>query len=250
MTTILMSNLGYLRGIDGRLIQHLLYAHRHFYCSVDIQKRSLQQLIALMEEEDPDLCCFVEIDKGSSTSANFNQIEMLISDKYPFFDIENKYAHDSKLRQLPRSKGKSNAFVAKHNYVFEKMSFEYGTKRLIYRIELRAGLTLFFAHFSLKRQVRAQQLLQLRRMLAETQGEHILLGDFNILTGLGELQPLLRDSEHVLLNKEDVPTFTFHRFVRLLDLCICSKTLASRIELKVIPQPYSDHAALLLKLAS
>ncbi len=247
-TTILMSNLGYLRGIDGRLIQHLLYAHRHFYCPVDIQKRALQQLIALMEAENPDLCCFVEIDKGSSTSANFNQIEMLTGDAYPFYDIENKYAHDSKLRQLPRSKGKSNAFVAKNNYPFEKMSFDHGTKRLIYKIELAKNLTLFFAHFSLRRQVRAQQLLQVRRMLEETPGEQILLGDFNILTGLKELQPLLHGSNFVLMNKEDVPTFTFHKFEKLLDLCICSKSLEKRIDLRIIPQPYSDHAALLLKL--
>lgn len=245
---ILMSNLGYLRGIDGRLIQHMLYAHRHFYCPVDIQKRALQQLIALIDSENPDICCFVEIDKGSSTSAHFNQIEHLIGDTYPYFDIENKYALTSRLRDLPRSKGKSNAFIAKRDVPYEKLYFDHGTKRLIYKLRLSDNLTLFFAHFSLKKPVRAQQLLQIRHLLETTPGRHIFLGDFNILTGFGELKPLLAQSDLCLLNDESVPTFTFHRFEKTLDLCLCSSSLRGNLGLRVIPQPFSDHAALLLNI--
>ena len=243
-----MSNLGYLRGIDGRLVQHLLYAHRHFYCSIDTQKRALQQLIGLIEEENPDLCCFVEIDKGSSTSAHFNQMEMLVSEKYPFFDIENKYALDSKLRTLPRSRGKSNAFLSKREYPYEKMYFDHGIKRLVYKIQLEPALTVFFAHFSLKKEVRAQQLLQVKQLMEHTPGEHIFLGDFNILTGFRELGPLLHGQKLKLMNREEDPTFTFHRIQKVLDLCICSESLAKRLHLRVIPQAFSDHSALFLEI--
>lgn len=245
---ILMSNLGYLRGIDGRLIQHLLYMRRHFYCPVDVQKGALQQLLALMEVEDPDICCFVEIDTGSSTSADFNQVEALVSKTYPFFDSENKYAPHSRLRTLPRARGKSNAFIAKWPFPFEKIYFSAGTKRLIYKVRLAEYLTLFFAHFSLKKTVRAQQLRQVRNLLIDTPGESIFLGDFNILTGFTELAPLLHQSNLCLMNSENQHTFTFHRFRKVLDLCICSQSLAPIIDLRVIPQPFSDHAALLVKV--
>jgi exonuclease III len=230
---ILMSNLGYLRGIDGTLGQHFRYAHRHIYCSVATQKKSLKQLEKLIEREDPDICCFVEIDKGSSDLANFNQLEALISDHYVFYDIENKYGTASRLRSLPFSRGKSNAFLAKRAFDYEKIYFTHGTKRLIYKIQIDTDISLFFAHFSLKKDVRVQQLRQVRQLLQDTPGEHIVLGDFNIL-----------------MNDKDVPTFTFHRIKKALDLCICSESLAPRVKLQVIAQPYSDHSALLLEVVS
>src|SRR5262249_1023438 len=82
----------------------------------------------------------------------------------------------------------------------------------------------------------------------ETHGEVILLGDFNIHAGFGELAPLLHENELEVLNKEEHPTFTFHKKQMALDLCICSRAIAPHIDLRIIPQPYSDHAALLLKV--
>lgn len=245
---ILMSNLGYMRGINGGLAHHFYYAHRHFYCSIPVQKKSLRQLISIIENEDPDICCFVEIDKGSSDSANFNQLSELVNEKYSFFDGENKYGQSSRLRSLPFSKGKSNAFIAKQNFEYEKIYFTHGTKRLIYKIILDKNTTLFFTHFSLKKNVRMHQLLQVRQLLHETSGDVILLGDFNIISGFAELTPLLHENNLRLLNEEHTPTFTFHKIKKAIDLCICSENIAHNLELKIIPQPYSDHAALLLEI--
>jgi len=245
-----MSNLGHMRGINGKLAHHLRYAHRHVYCSIAAQKKSLQQLTAILEQEDPDICCFVEIDKGSSDSANFNQLEVLVNEKYHFSDIENKYGQKSRLRSLPFSRGKSNAFLAKQKFDYEKIYFNHGTKRLIYKITLDKNTTLLFTHFSLKKQVRAQQLVHVRELIQTTPGDVILLGDFNVLSGFQELAPLLHDNNLRLLNKEHEPTFTFHRLQRAIDLCICSENIAERLDLRIIPQPYSDHAALLVELRS
>lgn len=243
---ILLSNLGYARGIGGQLSHHVLRAHRHFYCSPAVQKQSLRQLSAIIAEEDPDICCFVEIDKGSFTSAGFNQINVLADEKYPYFDIENKYAPGSHLRSFFITKGKSNAFMAKQNFLHEKIYFSHGTKRLIYKISLDAQLTLFFAHLSLNKAVRSRQIIEIKKLMEEVAGEVIFLGDFNVLTGLTELLPLVDQSSFVLLNREEDPTFTFHKRKLVLDLCICSKSLVKRAHLKVIPQPFSDHAALVL----
>jgi endonuclease/exonuclease/phosphatase family metal-dependent hydrolase len=244
---ILMSNLGYLRGISGTLSHHFMYAHRHVYCSAETQKKYLKQLSTLIELESPDICCFVEIDKGSGNSGSVNQLEALVNDVYPFFDIENKYAKTSRLRRFTFTKGKSNGFLAKKEMPFEKIYFSHGKKRLIYRIEIAKNVTLFFTHFSLKQSIRAQQLLHIKRIVNETKGESIILGDFNILTGFNELAPLLHNNEFVLLNNNE-PTFTFHRSKKVLDLCICSSSLAPKTNLKIIPQSFSDHAALLVEI--
>lgn len=246
---IFMSNLGYLRGINGRLIDHVRYLHRHFYCPVDVQKQALQQLIALLEAERPDICCFVEIEKGSSDCANFNQIEALLSDAYAFYDIENKYGPASRLLHLPRTRGKSNAFLAKQPVPFEKIYLSHGTKRLIYKLTLPSGVQVFFTHFSLQKSVRKKQFTEMRQLLEQAGGECMLLGDFNVMGGFGELAPLLEGSRLRLLSDERHPTFTFHRFEKALDLCLCSDTLAERVQLRIVPQPFSDHSALLVEIA-
>jgi len=245
---ILLSNLGYARGISGQLAHHIFYAHRHFYCSPAVQKHSLQQLNTLIRREDPDICCFVEIDEGSFASAGFNQLQALIDKKYAFFDIENKYAPASRLRSFFMTKGKSNAFMAKHVFPYEKLYFGCGGKRLIYKIDLGKNLTLFFAHFSLNKSMRIRQLHEAGDLMRGVAGEAIFLGDFNILTGISELAPLLNHGPFVLLNREDHPTFTFHTRRLVLDLCICSKGISRHARLKVVPQPYSDHAALVLEV--
>ena len=246
-TTILMGNLGYLRGIDGSMAHHLRYAHRHFFCSANVQKAALAQVAGIIEREDPDICCFVEIDKGHGNAKSFNQMEALVSEKYRYYDIENKYGHNSRLRRLPSTRGKSNGFLSRDSIAYEKIHFTHGTKRLIYKLRL-AHVTIFFAHFSLKKAVRIHQLLQMRELIAQTPGEVILLGDFNILTGFAELAPLLHNNNLTLLNDESAPTFRFHRMQLALDLCIATTHIAEHIELRIIPQPYSDHAALLVRL--
>ncbi len=112
-----------------------------------MQEKALGQLSGLIAREDPDICCFVEIDKGSAGGANFNQLEALVSEKYAFYDIENKYGEASRLRSFPLTRGKSNAFLAKQKLPYEKIYFTAGMKRLIYKIRLEPNVTLFFAHF-------------------------------------------------------------------------------------------------------
>jgi len=244
--TILMSNLGHLLGISGSLAHHVLFAHRHFYCSAAVQENVWRQLTEIIGREHPDLCCFVEIEKAAFHEANFCMLEDIAGESYPFFDVENKYLHTSRLRSFPLTCGKSNAFLAKHNFPYEKLHFSHGTKRLIYKICLTPEVTLFFAHFSLSRKVRARQLLEARQLMLAAPGEAIFLGDFNILDGFQELAPLLGDGELVLLNQKEHPTFTFHVFTKVLDICVCTRNIAERSRLRVIPQAYSDHAALLL----
>lgn len=244
---IFFSNLGYARGIDGSLKQHLTRAGRHFYNKVLVQEHVLNQAKAIITAEDPDLCCFVEIDQGSIHSARFNQIEALMDKDYRYHDIAGKYGEDSRYHKMFLHEGKSNAFMAKGPVPFERLYMKHGTKRLIYKITL-AGITVLFAHFSLNNKTRTKQFEEMRNIVADIGGEIIIMADFNIMAGFKELEPLLKENNLRVLNKEEDHTFQFHKRKLTLDLCICSDTLVEKSFLKIIPQPFSDHAALMVEI--
>jgi len=240
--------MGYARGINGTLGQHMRYAARHVWSRPGVQKRVLALLKALIHQREVDICCLLEVDTGSFGSHGMNQLNALMDEEYRYADAQSKYGTESRHHRAPLTAGKSNGFIARRDYPFETLYFTVGTKRLIYRVRLGAGLTLYFTHFSLKRAVRERQLYELFELADGTEGEVILMGDFNVLTGLDEVRPLLATRPLTLLNDPAVHTFVFHRRRLVLDLCIASKSLAARASLEVIPQPYSDHAALLLTL--
>jgi endonuclease/exonuclease/phosphatase family metal-dependent hydrolase len=242
---VLFSNLGYARGINGSLWHHTSRAFRHLYFSPAQQHLVLRQLKALIDEGRPDLCCLVEIDRGSRFSGGLNQIEALRDPAYPCFDIADKYGGDQG-RRPAMQEGRSNAFLARDRWPFERLYLRHGTKRLVYKIQPSPGLTVFFAHFSLKSAVRAAQFAEMREWIGREEGEVMLLADFNIMQGFRELLPLTGDGGLVVLNREDQHTFIFHRRRLALDLCLCTPGLAARAGVTVVPQPFSDHAALLV----
>ncbi len=241
---IFFSNIGYARGISGSLKDHITRSGTHFYHSPPAQKRVLDQVKDIIVKEDPDLCCFVEIEQGSFFTGFYNQIEALTDDDHHYFDVADKYGGRLHSR-LPFHRGKSNGFIAKNNYAYEKIYFTRGAKRLIYRFSLPGGIEYYFAHFSLNAQTRQAQLKEIRDIVLGRPYEAIIMADFNILQGLKELAPITDDGALRLLNKESDYTFTFHKRRLVLDLCLCTAGLVGKIDLKIIPQPFSDHAALL-----
>jgi endonuclease/exonuclease/phosphatase family metal-dependent hydrolase len=246
---ILFSNLGYATGINGTLRQHAGKVLRHAFQTRAMQHKILAQFNTIIEATNPDLCCLVELDQGSIHSGYLNQMKALISAQYPVFDIADKYGPQSHLSSMLFHRGKSNGFLAKNPHSFEHLYFEHGTKRLIYKIQLRPDLTLFFAYFSLTRKIRAKQFVEMKRLVEATGGTVLVFGDFNTLTGLVELKPLVENSFLTLLNSPDSPTFRFHRWHHTLDLCLVSPSIAPICRLDVIAQPFSDHEALLLEIS-
>lgn len=243
---ILMSNIAYAKGFNGALGQHLLYAHRHLYCSPKVQRGVLQDIRTLIERESPDICCLVEIEKARAAAGSIDQLQTLLEGRFHHFDIANKYSEKGGLQRLPGAASKCNAFFANRPVPFERIYLRTGHKRLVYKIALTPAVTLFFAHFSLRKVKREAQFRELHAIVTRTPGQHIVMGDFNILTGFQELDFLLSDTGLVLRNNPAETTFRFHQKRQVLDLCLCSRSLVDNTRLKVIDQPYSDHAALLL----
>ncbi len=246
MHRILISNLGYARNIDGTVLAHLLHSYRHFRTPLSLQKASLDAYKKIIEDTKPDLCCMIEVDTGSPTSGGFDQFEYLAHSDYPLRDVVNKYATNSRLSEFWMTRGKSNGFMANRPYDFKRIYLSLGSKRLIYRIVLEEGLVLFFTHLSLKKEVRLQQIKELRKLADNEEGDVLIAGDFNILAGLSELEAFTGDGRYQLLNDSAQGTFTLFGRHYLLDICLATCNVAARTSLAIIDQPFSDHDGLLI----
>lgn len=245
---ILMSNIAYARGFDGALGTHVGRAYRHLYCSTAVQKRVMGDVKRLLDHEQPDVCCFVEVERGGKGAKSFDQLRSLLDERFMYADIANKYFAKGGYKWLPVLGRKCNAFCSNRPLEFEHVYLDAGIKRLVYKITINPRLTLFFAHFSLRRSVRRLQFAGLRRVLRFTPGEHIVMGDFNIFGGAEELAPFLRKTKLLVVNDPELPTFRFHRSRALVDLAMCSPGIRDRAALRIVEQHYSDHAALILDL--
>lgn len=248
MQRILVSNIGYARGLDGGLVPHLLHSYRNVSTTVARQKKALDQYLAMVRKYDPDLCCIIEVDTGSLSSHWFNQFSYLCHHPYAHHDVTVKYVEGSRMAKYALTRGKSNGFMCKHPVEFSKQFFSCGSKRLVYRLELGEGRVMFFTHLALGEKTRTMQLKELRALADQEKGEVLIAGDFNILAGLEELDILVGDGRYELLNKPEDRTFRLFGNRYLLDICVASAALAKKAKLEIIDQPFSDHDALLITL--
>lgn len=244
---ILLSNLGYARNIDGRLWSHIRNATRYLWCPPAVQQESLRLFGGIINAEQPDLCCLIEIDRGSLNSAWFDQLTPLVDGDYRFFDIENKYGNGHAHR--PVMGGKCNGFISRWPVRFDKHYLQAGTKRLVYVVQLADNLTVVFGHFSLRRAVRARQFAELRQLADGLPGEVVILGDFNTFAGFDELSPLLDNSRYLVMNDAKLCTFKFSGLAMCLDLVLCTPGIAARCTVRIVPQPFSDHDAVVVEIA-
>ncbi|QOG05914.1 hypothetical protein IGS74_15270 [Aureimonas sp. OT7] len=242
---IVYANLGYARDIDGSLKHHIGRAHHHIYTPRHAQLRALNFLKDKLRELQPDLSCFLEIDKGSVTNGFFDQFPVLCEDHHRTVRIDGKYSAGKRFRRLSVSRGKSSAFLATGDLPFTARYLDDGKKRLVYDIDL-PGVRVLLAHCSLLRRVRHRQLEQLASWARERDTPTIITGDFNMFGGPQELAPLLADGRFTYLNGQMAPTFRLGPWKASLDPCIVSGDLMGRCRIEIIDMPFSDHQMLMI----
>lgn len=245
---ILFSNLGYARGISGNLKDHLRYGLRHLVNSARVRQSVFAELGDLLNEQQPDIVALVEVEQQPRTRRLLEQALNIANMELGWQHYQNKYAAKGPATQLPGMKHKAMALMASAPLQFDALYFADGSKRLVYRVQLADSVELYIAHFALSRKVRARQFTQLREWIDGRETSAIVMGDFNIFAGIGELSPLQRHDGLVLLNDPARHTFRFWRNRMMLDLALVSPDLAPRATVEVFDQPYSDHDALLLEL--
>lgn len=246
MLRIVYANLGYSRGINGSIGHHVGRGHRHVFTSRSVQLKSLRFVKDRLRDLEPDLSCFVEIDRGSFTNGFFDQLPVLTEAHHTTARIDNKYGADRKFRQLSVGRGKSNAFLATQDLAYETRYLTFGKKRLVYDIDI-GGIRVLMAHCSLRHRVRQLQFAELAEWLDERDQPTVVVGDFNTFRGASELRPLL-DKGMVHANALSGPTFRFGPYRALLDTCLVSKSIADRCSVEILDQPYSDHQMIKLDI--
>ena len=246
---ILSSNVGYTRGLSGSFSDQVLRAYRHVYTRRSVRSAAVAEIRGLVEATRPHVVGLLEVDRKLASGTTPDRLLSALAQTHPHGDVANKYFAGHGGRLVPVLGRNCNAFCSTNPLPFERVYLASGMKRLVHKISLTPRLTLFLAHFSLRRAVRRRQFADLRGLVDATPGDHVVMGDFNVFTGFDELDPLLSGSSSlVLLNHHATTTHRFHRTHRVLDLCLCSRRLRSRTVLDVIDQPFSDHSALLLRI--
>ncbi len=235
---ILLFNVGYSTALDGSVRNYFLQFYRYLYTPQHIIRQVRQVIYHLLQKEQPDVCCFVEIHKKHGNVPHPHV--------YTSSDVDNKYGMHSVLRRLPFFRDNCNGFFAKGDLPHRKIYFKNGTKKLIYEILLRDDLSLFLVHFSLDRRVRRRQCEELKHII-KARPNVILCGDFNIFRGRKELESLARDCGLVIVNSPTEATFPAVNPKRALDLFLCPAHLQAHA--RVIPGiKASDHLPVLLEM--
>lgn len=245
---ILLLNTGYCVGVDGSPNQYLRYCYRYLFCSRRIQREVIRDIDSLITDENPDLCCFIELHKESKILRRFNQMQALLDEEYRFYHMANKYGERGLLSHSPVLRRNSNGFMAKKALSFRRHYFRSGRKKLVYEILLDHDVHLFMAHFSLKKKARERQFDQLKNLI---QGKKrvIICGDFNIFHGYEELKPLLETGDLQVMNSSEQKTFPSCYPKKHLDLFICSKDIKIT-DFKVLRDIcISDHLPVVMEFA-
>jgi len=242
---ILLFNMGYGAGVDGSIQDYIRYGYRFLYTPKEVQKKVLGKIKKIISANKPNLCCLIEIDKGSLTTGYQNQLKMIEDKAFPHSDIENKYSKKGTLSMLPFFSGKSNCFLSREKLRYKKHYFKHGTKKLIYELYLPKGITLFFTHFSLLKKTRKKQFVEMKALI-KNKKKVIVCGDFNIFDGYEELNHFVENTNLKIIKTSK--TFPSYSPKYTLDLFICSKTIKN-IKCRVLKHAkMSDHLPILAEL--
>ncbi len=226
---ILLSNFSYGLWVDGSLWWYIRHVHRARFTPKN-QYMSLVHLAECIREEDIDIACICEIHQGEQIDI----LNSLLPDMH--IRAHTKYGENFSLSSFFFGEKKSNGVLTRSDYPVSITYFTYGHKKLIYIIDITPEVCLYFAHFSLRKEVRALQFEELEHII-DSSKHTIIAGDFNIFQGIEELQWLCKK-----FNLEPImttPTFPSFRPKYLLDLFLVSKNI--QFESQVLSDIFSDH---------
>lgn len=230
-------NLGYATGLDGSMKSYFLRWYRYLYTPRWIIRKVRMSIYNLLNRENPDLCCFVEIHRHHG----------FVPHPHAYTShIDNKYGRFSVLRYLPFFRDNCNGFFSHHHLQCKKRYFKNGSKKLVYEIEMGNGLVLLMVHFSLRRDVRRLQFRELKKMI---NGRHnvIVCGDFNIFRGLREVHSLAESCNLQIIHTAG-HTFPAVSPKKTLDLFLCPKSLHHASARVFSDVQVSDHLPVMLEV--
>lgn len=239
---VLLYNLAYCTGVDGSVPKYISRNFNHVLPWARKKTGIVDRVEEMLDREQPDVCCFAEIDCDSPLIARMQR-------HYPYSNVSHKYAKDGWHQHCPVIRKKGNAVFSKRPCTMEKHYFPSGTKRLLYEVSVENGPSVFASHFSLGHRTRTKQIEFLSDIVHSRKKPTVVCGDFNIFRGISELRALIEKTGLVLANNPEHGTFPSHRPKKLLDLFLHSPDLPVASMRVLNDVRLSDHLPIVLELA-
>ena len=190
---IFLCNVGYLLG-DREFAGGYLPSPREACMGApETERAAFDQLVDVIDSQQPDVVCLVEVDRGSFRTASDCQVtrlrERLASIGLQFQAHSFiKYDPDGIIGRLPFFRHLSNAILLDREVEGIPRYLEHGMKRLVIDIDLQEDLRLLLVHLALRQSTRARQLRELADIVSESTDERVILaGDLNVFQGVDEL---------------------------------------------------------------
>ncbi len=234
---VLLLNAGYCSGLDGSYKDYILHGSRYLRTPRSIIEAVETSINSLIQDEQPDICCFLELNKHSALIQDLRD--------YPCYDVDTKYGTQSILRHLPFFRHNCNGFFAREEVPYKKYYFKNGAKKLIYELDIGQDISLLMCHFSLAGAVRQEQFNELKSIIKNRE-RSILCGDFNIFRGTQEIDELINECNLHPVTAY-APTFPAVSPSKAFDLFLCTNNLhITRCEV-VRDFKGSDHLPVILE---
>ena len=168
---------------------------------------NLENIIAFIKDQDPDVVGLIEVDIGSVRSGRVNQAEAIATSLGHYSCYECKYGEESVNQYLPILRKQANAFLAGPRVANERFHyFDTGIKRLIIELELEE-VAVFLVHLSLKYRHRQAQLRSLYELIRRCRKPVIVAGDFNTFWGQDEIFLFMQAAGLRSANQEGAPSY-------------------------------------------
>ncbi len=240
---LLVYNIAYGTGSPGKTYKRLFTSHRY----LRTKHAYFDNIAAFIKSHRPDIIGLVEADSGSFRTGNVDQVKELARRLEHYHLCESKYGLNSPPRHLPFLKNHVNAILSKEKENHSAFHFfDNGMKKLIIEAEIE-GIVFFLVHLSLRRNVRAKQLIQLTELLPRNR-PIIVAGDFNTYGGEKELCALKNHHHLCNPNHDNIPTYPSWQPRHQLDYVLCSHSLV--VENFSVPDlAYSDHLPLIVEFS-
>lgn len=205
---------------------------------------NLENIIAFLKKESPDVVGLIEVDIGSVRSGRVNQAEAIAGALGHFSSYECKYGEDSVNQYLPIIRKQANAFLAGPGVTGQRFHyFETGIKRLIIELELDS-VAIFLVHLSLKYRHRHFQLRHLYELVKRCRKPVIVAGDFNTFWGENEIFLFKEALGLRSANQRGLPSFPSRAPRMELDFILCGPGIEIT-DFRIPRVLYSDHLPLI-----
>lgn len=239
---IISWNVGYLLGYDGSFLDYILNSHRALKGGRGEEKRAIDAITGLIEDEDPEVVLLQEIDTGSFRTSTDNQLRQISSrlkeeGKDYGRSSERKYGPESVFSSLPLMKDLGNGVLYRGEKDIKNHHLDSVSKNLVQEAELDNKVSLFSVHAPLREPERKRYMDGLSRLIEERE-KAIVCGDFNCSEEMEKVKGLA--SENDLKIHEPGPTFPACNPEKNFDLMLSSEGL-SVDSCKRVDKEISDH---------